>query len=225
MDPSLCCDPHIDPNCTVVPSCCLALIESNRHFYMLGMEKRNELDGRSSRDSVTAYIIIGCFMAIVGLLLIVTAFFCRIQLGGGRTSSVSLSFHPRAPLTLHDLDLYFGGNSQHRRNNGSSNNPIGITYNINNGVQFVGPPPPPYQARQQDPPPPYEGAAAAANNGDSSNNADEDETGGLLNNNNEDNNNGDINGNSEMVNQNMVMQEAAAARLLEAAAAANEGGQ
>ena len=56
MDPALCCDPDIDANCTVVPICCLALLESNRHFYQLGMEKRNKEDMRLLHSTIFTVI-------------------------------------------------------------------------------------------------------------------------------------------------------------------------
>ena len=44
MDPGQCCDPDLDPSCPVLQDCCVALIESGRQFYKLGVERRNNQD-------------------------------------------------------------------------------------------------------------------------------------------------------------------------------------
>ena len=172
MDPGLCCDPDIDTNCTVVPVCCMALLESNRHFYQLGMEKRNKEDmrllhstiftviGKQKRKIFVLYssdynipgffLFPGCVTALLALIILVTIVVCRLHVR--RSSGLSLHLasgsnpSARPPLSLHDLDIYFSS-LQHgvrRPNQGHQNGDrnIGITYNINNGVQFVTPPPP-----------------------------------------------------------------------------------
>lgn len=42
MDPGLCCDPELNENCSYLHPCCKALVESNRHFYEMGIKKRNK---------------------------------------------------------------------------------------------------------------------------------------------------------------------------------------
>jgi hypothetical protein len=44
MDPAQCCDPNLDASCPVLQDCCVALIESGRQFYKLGVERRNNHD-------------------------------------------------------------------------------------------------------------------------------------------------------------------------------------
>merc|ERR1712107_392635 len=109
--------------------------------------------------------------------------------------------HP--PITLHDLDIYFSERGEEDR---ADFQHIGITYNINHGVQILGPggrnensQPPPYSTQprrvrddvRRGPPPPYRSnehlpEAPLLGEGDG-------------------NNNGDINGNSDMTDNNAVL--------------------
>jgi len=219
MDPSLCCDPLIHLNCTVIRDCCRPLIESNRHHYRLGIGSQHEIRFLHS----TIYIIVGCILAFLIILLVVTVVICRYyakRRGGvwrfGRGGGGG------GPLTRADLDLYFAYLQRLDSLGGR------ITYNVNNGVQVVAaaapnPPPPPYNlvageeggrrnpqnapppAGQGGNPPPYDvargrgGANEAGDHGAGQplmeeNNNEE----------NEGNNNGDINGNSDMVDHNEV---------------------
>ena len=115
--------------------------------------------------------------------------------------------HP--PITLHDLDIYFSERGEEDRPDFQH---IGITYNINHGVQILGQRgglPPPYsrareegaRARQEEgavqgarrgPPPPYRSNEHLAQP------LLEEEDG---------NNNGDINGNSDMADNNAPVEE------------------
>ena len=162
---------------------------------------------RGSSDLVplhsTTYAVIG--IGIVAFLVIVlglVAVICRLHLirksqggAGGRGTGAG---RPHPPITLHDLDIYFSERQGEVRA-GAEYQHIGITYNINHGVQIMPPgpaQPPPYSTnpRRQGrglrqgrgPPPPYmshENIAAP-----------------LLE---DDNNNGDINGNSDMQDNNV----------------------
>jgi len=194
IDPSLyCCDPETDSSCKILYSCCTAVIEYKRKALHHKHQKETELVYLHS----TVYTVIACAVAFVLLVLILSAIICRLQVlkssrliprGAGRS-------HP--PITLHDLDLYF--NERRAQVDDSDHPNIGITYNINHGVQILGRDhhhrPPPYSAarnegRHNEPPPPYISNENVANQEP------------LLNNN-EDNNNGDINGNSEMLDNNV----------------------
>jgi len=138
MDPTLCCDPLIHPNCTgVVPDCCKALLESNRHYFQYGREREQEIRFLHS----TIYTIIGCVLAFIGVLTGAVCVICKFHLkrglfltggaGGGDDDdddsssrrrrrgaagtlgnngwSIRFSRHraPQAELTRADLDLYF----------------------------------------------------------------------------------------------------------------------
>ena len=124
--------------------------------------------------------------------------------GGGRA-------HP--PITLHDLDIYFSERSEVTAG-GNDLQHIGITYNINHGVQIMGSvdsgwmmrlisvfsrgvsgvgQPPPYSTTPRGrgtrgPPPPYHSQENLAQ---------------PLLDTDDGNNNGDINGNSDMVDNNV----------------------
>merc|ERR1712013_599724 len=109
--------------------------------------------------------------------------------------------HP--PITLHDLVIFFSERGEEDR---ADFQHIGITYNINHGVQILGPAgrnensqPPPYSTQprrvrddvRRGPPPPYrsnEHLPEAPLLGEE-----------------DGNNNGDINGNSDMTDNNAVL--------------------
>lgn len=60
MDPSVCCDPNLDPSCNVLRDCCIPIIETGRQFYKLGIEKRKSQDLEFLHSTVT--VIIGLFL-------------------------------------------------------------------------------------------------------------------------------------------------------------------
>ncbi|XP_059079137.1 uncharacterized protein LOC131877474 isoform X2 [Tigriopus californicus] len=198
MDPGLCCDPELNENCSYLHPCCKALVESNRHFYEMGIKKRNK----------DIHIVHSTVYSIVALVFLVTVVVCRIHVRRCRhIFHLASGTTPRQPLSLHDLEVLM----HLRRNN---HNPfIGIVYNINNGVQMVGgnrnvTPPPPYnQDGQNEPPPPYDGLVGMAHGGFAHQGMNDEEIILLNNNDDDNNNNGDINGNSEMVNQNIVQEQ------------------
>jgi len=59
LDPSVCCDPNLDPSCNVIRDCCIPIIEAGRQFYKLGIEKRKSQDLEFLHSTVT--VIIGTF--------------------------------------------------------------------------------------------------------------------------------------------------------------------
>ena len=150
----------------------------------------------------TVYTIIGCAVAFIVIVLSLGVAICRLHIlrkstrnnqvvrGAGRA-------HP--PITLHDLDIYFSERGEEERGDFQH---IGITYNINHGVQIMGrnAQPPPYSTTPRrggggrGPPPPYMSSENIAE---------------PLLNTNDDNNNGDINGNSDMADNNVIPEEAA----------------
>ena len=155
------------------------------------------------RGAVPYYSDPGCAVAFLVILLALGLAVCRLHLlrkaGRGR-GAVRGAGRQHPPITLHDLDIYFserGGQQEVELVELQPAPHIGITYNINHGVQILGQQggqgaaPPPYSTeprRGRGPPPPYrssEHLPAAAP---------------LLQE--DDNNNGDINGNSEMVDNN-----------------------
>ena len=141
------------------------------------------------RGAVPYYSDPGCAVAFLVILLALGLAVCRLHLlrkaGRGR-GAVRGAGRQHPPITLHDLDIYFserGGQQEVELVELQPAPHIGITYNINHGVQILG-----QQGGQGAAPPPYrssEHLPAAAP---------------LLQE--DDNNNGDINGNSEMVDNN-----------------------
>ena len=150
-------------------------------------------------------------MAFLVVVLALVLAICRLHLlrksqwGGSRATGAG---RPHPPITLHDLDIYF--NERNEVNGGDRDYPhVGITYNINHGVQIMGAGPggpPPYSthprrggrggSRGRGPPPPY---MSNENLADPLLNAEDDING-----------NGDINGNSDMQDNNVRPPEAAA---------------
>ena len=144
-------------------------------------------------------------MAFIVIVLALVVAICRLHIlrktqrgAGGRGTGAG---RPHPPITLHDLDIYFRERNDVAVSGAGDRElqHIGITYNINHGVQIMGGAragqPPPYstnprrgRARGRGPPPPYmshENIAEPLLNVE------------------DDNNNGDINGNSDMVDNNV----------------------
>merc|ERR1719228_1916132 len=126
---------------------------------------------------------------------------CRLHIlrKSNRNSVVRGAGRAHPPITLHDLDIYFSERGEEDRGDFQH---IGITYNINHGVQIMGrqAQPPPYSTTprrggsSRGPPPPYMSSENIAE---------------PLLNTDDDNNNGDINGNSEMVDNNVIPEQVA----------------
>lgn len=110
----------------------------------------------------TIFTVIGCAMAFMVIVTILVIAICRVHMK--RTLMAGATISPgghlgtarsgmgRMQQQMYDVDLFFG----HTRPG------LSVTYNINNGVQFVGRPvdPPPYSEvvstpPREGPPPPY----------------------------------------------------------------------
>ena len=212
-----CCESVIEfsirSRCVSVETILVLIVDHfNFRYYQSGAgASSGETERRGSPSDLaplhsTTYVVIG--IGIVAFLVIVmglVAVICRLHLirksrggAGGRGTGAG---RPHPPITLHDLDIYFS----ERQGGGAGVEPrgeyqhIGITYNINHGVQIMppvpGPNPPPYSTNPRrgrglrggrGPPPPYVSQENIAEP--------------LLE---DDNNNGDINGNSDMQDNNV----------------------
>eukprot|EP00088_Acartia_fossae_P063808 TRINITY_DN7817_c0_g1_i12.p1 TRINITY_DN7817_c0_g1~~TRINITY_DN7817_c0_g1_i12.p1 ORF type:complete len:464 (-),score=123.82 TRINITY_DN7817_c0_g1_i12:23-1414(-) len=196
IDPSEhCCNPDEDENCRVQPCCQAVLDYNNRSKDRPAPKSKKELTN-AGYDQIF-YTAVGCctvFILVVGLVfgLIKYQLFKTRRHEGGRQ---------RPPLTLHDLDLMYGGGAWGAGNGGGgagahggvdpADRNLSITLNINHGVQIMRPPP--YSNRHDGPPPPYRLEGGDPNGGDG-------EAGNPLLQ--ESNNNGDINGNSNPIDNN-----------------------
>lgn len=223
IDPQeYCCDPETDVDCKFKYPCCEAILEfriGNRLTAQFA-KQHHETTDLTARESDLAYLhstvytVIGCALAFLLIVLALGVAICRLHIqrkASRRPPLVHGAGRSHPPITLHDLDIYFSerGGEDHR--DWSS---IGITYNINHGVQIMGGrgtpvQPPPYSteprgarqsagvreevrdSRRRGPPPPYRS------------NEDLTEDGPLLEQQ-DGNNNGDINGNSEMADNNVL---------------------
>jgi len=205
IDPTeYCCDPQTEPEtCKFMYPCCESVIEFSIRSRLAAQWAHHQggTEGEEVRSDLaylhsTVYTVIGCSVAFIVIVLGLGLAICRLHLlrksqrsavvrGGGRA-------HP--PITLHDLDIYFSERSEVNPGNNDIQH-IGITYNINHGVQIMGRgvgQPPPYsnspRVRLRGPPPPYHSQENIAQ---------------PLLDTEDDNNNGDINGNSDMVDNNV----------------------
>jgi len=170
IDPSEhCCNPEEDFSCKVLP-CCQAVLDYNNRSKDRHPPKGKKEMSSSSYDQIF-YTAVGC--CTVFLLVVALVFgLIKYQLFKTRNRDIN---RQRPPLTLHDLDLMYGGAGGGPVDPSDRN--LSITLNINHGVQIMRPPP--YSNRIDGPPPPY---------------IQEEEDNPLLRESN--NNNGDINGNS-----------------------------
>jgi len=206
-----CCDPATDPDCEFTYSCCEALLEFSLGTRLTAQYAKQQREGggkgsASSSSYMLGYMVIGCAAAFLVIVVALGGAICRLHIqrktrnaalvrGAGRT-------HP--PITLHDLDIYFSERGEEDR---ADFQHIGITYNINHGVQILGPggrgienQPPPYSTQprrvrddlRRGPPPPYRSSEHLPE-------------APLLGEEEDGNNNGDINGNSDMTDNNAVL--------------------
>jgi len=210
IDPTeYCCDPDTNSDCKFMYPCCEAVMEFSIRNRLAAQYAKQQHDNteKEMRESDLAYLhstvytIIGCAVAFIVIVLSLGVAICRLHIlrkstrnnqvvrGAGRA-------HP--PITLHDLDIYFSERGEEDRGDFQH---IGITYNINHGVQIMGrnAQPPPYSTTPRrggggrGPPPPYMSSENIAE---------------PLLNTDDDNNNGDINGNSDMADNNVIPEEA-----------------
>ena len=59
LDPAQCCDPNLDPSCPYLNECCVPLIENRRHYYKMGVERRNNQDLKFIHSTI--YTVTGEF--------------------------------------------------------------------------------------------------------------------------------------------------------------------
>ena len=164
IDPTeYCCDPQTGEKCSqtdlISPRCFSSEPETCKFLYpccesVIEFSIRSRLaaqwahlpasEGEEVRSDIaylhsTVYTVIGCSLAFIIIVLGLGVAICRLHLlrksqrsggvrGGGRA-------HP--PITLHDLDIYFSERSDLNPGNNDIQH-IGITYNINHGVQIMG---------------------------------------------------------------------------------------
>lgn len=110
----------------------------------------------------TIYTVIGCAMAFMFIVTILVIMICRVHMKRAMNSRCPQQVRnpgprPRHSIPLYDLDVYLNRAADINNQGG-----VTVTYNINNGVQFVGRPvePPPYSEiapvpPREGPPPPY----------------------------------------------------------------------
>ncbi|PNF29618.1 hypothetical protein B7P43_G16738 [Cryptotermes secundus] len=179
-----CCDTIHDSNCTarVLPPCCLQLSKS---FMDHGPGYMNEPPPQGLNDmgflQTTIYTVVGCAMAFMFIVTILVIAICRVHMKRSLlvtrcpTARGGIMMSPltgnRAPhhhhhglqhMPLYDLDVLLNRPSYPPASSVSPHSGLLVTYNINNGVQFVGRPidPPPYceivaSPPREGPPPPY----------------------------------------------------------------------
>jgi len=224
IDPQeYCCDPETDADCKFMYPCCEAVLEFRRGNRLTAQyAKQHRETNLADRESDLAYLhgtvytVISCAVAFILIVLALGIAICRLHIQRKTTRRASVvrgagRSHP--PITLHDLDIYFSERSEEER---PDSRRIGITYNINHGVQIMGQPrePPPYSTQPRGPhrdrEEGREGAEGGARRGPPPpyiSNENVAEVGPLLGEE-DSNNNGDINGNSEMTDNNVVGVEA-----------------
>lgn len=179
IDPSeYCCDPETDYDCKVLYPCCEAVLDYNSRTKH---KQHIPLPHHEGYDKIF-YTAIGCCVVFIIVVAVVYGWLKYQSVKATRQNS-----RQRQPITLHDLDLMYGGGEEY---NGTDRN-LSITFNINHGVQILRPPPYSNRALTPGPPPPY---MSQENVQDPLINQDE-----LME---ESNNNGDINGNSNVVDNN-----------------------
>lgn len=166
---SWCCQPYNDMNCTIKmrPSCCHQITKpyiEHDPGYVTDQQRFSDINFLQT----TIYTVIGCAMVFMLIVTILVVAICRVHMKrsllsrypaasvgiGTSLPSRSANIHhlqSEQHIPLYDLDVYLN------RSPG-----LLVTYNINNGVQFVGHPidPPPYcevvaSPPREGPPPPY----------------------------------------------------------------------
>jgi len=213
IDPTeYCCDPESNPDCKFSYRCCESVIEFSLRKRLSAHYRSTETIGKPEKEyresdlaylHSTVYTIIGCAVAFLIIVMALVVAICRLHIlrKSNRNNVIRGAGRAHPPITLHDLDIYFSERSEEERGDFQH---IGITYNINHGVQIMGRQgqPPPYSTTPRrgvgrGPPPPYMSneniAEPLLNAGD-------------------DNNNGDINGNSDMADNNVIFEEATVQR-------------
>ncbi|KAF4520888.1 hypothetical protein B566_EDAN010303 [Ephemera danica] len=150
-----CCDPSNISCAETSPSCCHLILTKQ-------LDPLLETDHQRYSDmgflQTTIYAVVGSAMAFMFVVTILIVAICRIhlkrQLPPRCPNAGRVLTRPTHLQQLYDLDVCF--------NRPAALTDILVTYNINNGVQFVGRPvsPPPYSEvvstpPREGPPPPY----------------------------------------------------------------------
>ncbi|CAB3363203.1 Hypothetical predicted protein [Cloeon dipterum] len=153
-----CCDIFLDTNCTVKekPSCCQFL--HHRRYEDEGMMK------------TTVYVVVGLSLLLLVVVITLAGCICKTHwkrqsvLSNRYQASESSSSATRTHQHHHHMQPLYDMCRELRNPPNEFQPPTGflVTYNINNGVQFVGRPvsPPPYtevmsSPPREGPPPPY----------------------------------------------------------------------
>ncbi|CAG7837733.1 unnamed protein product [Allacma fusca] len=156
-----CCERH-EPNCStrIIPACCkqLHVVFNMEHSQFQPQPQQfNDMGFLQT----TIYTVIGCAMAFMFIITIMVIAICRVHL-----KRTNLSHYPHhLPQSGQRQDSWgniflhsTGGSGPYT----SAASGLLVTYNINNGVQYVGRPvnPPPYSEvvrapPREGPPPPY----------------------------------------------------------------------
>jgi hypothetical protein len=155
-----CCDKLVDRNCTVrtTPKCCMQLQSLNLDVNQYSPQPQQYSD--MGFLQTTIYTVIGCAMVFMLIITIMVIAICRVHLK--RTAIARYPHHLSQAAQRQDswgnIFLHAGGGLPYT----SAASGLLVTYNINNGVQFVGRPvnPPPYSEilrvpPREGPPPPY----------------------------------------------------------------------
>lgn len=172
---SWCCQQLVDNNCTVKNrlQCCHQLNKPySDHDYVTDQQRFSDMTFLQT----TIYTVIGCAMAFMFIVTILVIAICRVHMKrsmmsrypvpprGAATVIPPPNIHHHSSLQAehlpyYDLDLYL---NRAALSDTISAPGLLVTYNINNGVQFVGHPidPPPYceviaSPPREGPPPPY----------------------------------------------------------------------
>ncbi|CAG7832160.1 unnamed protein product [Allacma fusca] len=156
-----CCERQ-EPNCTtrIKPTCCKQLLVfSNMDHGQFPPQSQQFSD--MGFIQTTIYTVIGCAMAFMFIITIMVIAICRVHL-----KRSSLQHYPHHLPQSGQRQDSWGNIFLHTTGGGipytSAASGLLVTYNINNGVQFVGRPvnPPPYSEvirapPREGPPPPY----------------------------------------------------------------------
>ncbi|XP_021936782.1 uncharacterized protein LOC110838165 isoform X2 [Zootermopsis nevadensis] len=172
-----CCDTYHDSNCTVrvLPSCCLQLSKSIMDLDAYANEPPPQ--GLSDMGFLqnTLYTVVGCSMAFMFIVTILVVAICRVHMkrslllsrcsgarSGNRAPQQHHHHHGLQHMPLYDLDVRLNRSLYPHSSSVSPHTGLSVTYNINNGVQFMRRPmnPPPYceivaSPPREGPPPPY----------------------------------------------------------------------
>uniref|UniRef100_T1JE00 Ig-like domain-containing protein n=1 Tax=Strigamia maritima TaxID=126957 RepID=T1JE00_STRMM len=173
LDRQLCCDPYVESSCPTshLLPCCMRFIHSMYNHIHPSVEQQRRYDSDLGFLQSTIYTVIGCAVAFVFIVTIMVIAVCRVHM-----KRSAMTTHPTSRIA--SVTPNMGAIDQRRvfddggfgdpfvyDPTSPSNNPANllVTYNIRNGIQFVGRlvKPPSYSEIVQEatmpegPPPPY----------------------------------------------------------------------